>query len=220
MIRNFIFDRFIYPISRKFKRIYEAIYFRKLRANLKNRGFSLFSPNCYAGIIYHRLGLEYTSPTINLLFPVKKQYLRFVSNLEYYLEKDLVFINDPMYPCPVAILEDVKIIFNHYDSIEQAEAAWNRRKKRVNYSNIFIIFDDIADAEYQDLLDFNSIQCAGKIILTAKKYENIPNTIQISKYKRNESMKPYLMDINLWTGKNAADKDFDFVNWLNSATVE
>lgn len=220
MIRNFIFDRFIYPISSKFKRIYEAIYFRKLRANLKNQSFSLFSPNCYAGIIYHRLGLEYTSPTINLLFPVKKQYLRFVSNLEYYLEKDLVFINDPMYLCPVAILEDVKIIFNHYDSIEQAEDAWNRRKKRVNYSNIFIIFDDIADAEYQDLLDFNSIQCAGKIILTAKKYENIPNTIQISKYKRNESMKPYLMDINLWTGKNAADKDFDFVNWLNSATVE
>ena len=213
---DYLNDILIYPIASKFRQLYERFYFRKLRSSLRNRDFSLFSPNCYAGIIYHRLGLKFTSPTINLLFPIKKQYLRFVSNLEYYLQQDLVFIDDPVYSCPVAMLEDVKIVFNHYDSIEEASKAWNCRKKRVNYSNIFIIFDDIADAEYQDLLDFNKIECEGKVILTAKSYDDLPNTVQLSRYKNTGSMKAYLLDRNIWTGKNSADKDFDFIRWLNS----
>jgi uncharacterized protein (DUF1919 family) len=216
MILHFIQDRVLYPFANRFRQFYEKVYFRKLRKALKNRDFSLFSPNCYAGLIYHRLGLEFASPTINLLFPVKKQYLRFVSNLEYYLQRELVFIDDPQYSCPVAMLEDVKLVFNHYDSVEQAATAWNRRKQRVNYSNVFLIFDDIADAQYEDLLAFSQIQCAGKIIFTAKKYDDLPNVIQLSKYKRSGCMKAYLLDKSIWTGKNAADKDFDFVSWLNS----
>lgn len=216
MIRDFLQDRFIYPVAVRFRKYYEAFYFRRLRSRLKNRDFSLFSPNCYAGIIYHRLGLEFTSPTINLCFPIKKQYLKFVSNLKYYLKKELVFVDDPAYSCPVAMLEDVKLVFNHYESNEQAASAWNRRKEKVNYSNIFIIFDDIADAEYQDLLEFCQIDCAGKVILSSQKYDNLPNTVQLSRYKGKERMGAYLLDRSIWTGKTAADKDFDFVRWLNS----
>lgn len=29
-------------------------------------------------------------------------------------------------------------------------------------------------------------------------------------------MQVYLLDKNLWTGKKAAENDFDFVKWLNS----
>lgn len=29
-------------------------------------------------------------------------------------------------------------------------------------------------------------------------------------------MQVYLLGKNSWTGKNAADNDFDFVKWLNS----
>lgn len=29
-------------------------------------------------------------------------------------------------------------------------------------------------------------------------------------------MQVYLLDINSWIGKNAAENDFDFVKWLNS----
>ena len=118
------------------------------------------------------------------------------------------------------MLDDVKIVFNHYGSREEAASAWNRRKVRVNYSNIFLIFDDISDAEYQDLLDFNKIDCAGKVILTAKEYKDLPNCIQLSRYKKDCIMKPYLLDKNIWTGKNAADRDFDFVSWLNSGTAD
>ena len=65
-----------------------------LRFKLHNKDFSLITPNCIGGIIYHRLGVEFKSPTINLLFPDKKQYLRFVLNLPQYLSKDLKFIDN------------------------------------------------------------------------------------------------------------------------------
>lgn len=215
-IFQYIKDRVIYKIANNIRSVYEKFYYGKLRKNLKNQDFSLFSPNCYAGLIYHRLGIQFLSPTINMCFPVKKQYLKFVSNIKYYLEKDLVFINDSEYNFPVAMLEDIKIVFNHYNSNEEAEQAWTKRKARVNYDNIFIIFDDIADAEYEDLVKFSKINCRGKVVLTAKKYNDIPCAIQISKYATDGIMHPYLLDKSIWTGKNVADHDFNFVKWLNN----
>ena len=117
------------------------------------------------------------------------------------------------------MLEDIKIVFNHYDTNENAKSSWDKRKQRVNYDNVFIIFDDIADVEYSDLLAFNSISCKGKVILTAKKYENLQNTVQIIRYKKTEKMNAYLLDKNIWTGKNVADKNFNFVKWLNTSKI-
>ncbi|MEE1282616.1 MAG: DUF1919 domain-containing protein [Acutalibacteraceae bacterium] len=218
-ICNYLYKKIILSFAGFFNKIYQKFYFKKLRRKLKNHDFSLFSPNCYAGIIYHRLGMSFSSPTINMFFPIKKQYLKFVSNIEYYVNQELRFIDDPQYPTPVAYLDDVKLVFNHYKTAEEAETSWNRRKKRINYNNIFIIFDDIADADYNDLIEFNKIKCNGKVILSAHNYENLHNLVQISKYKKTGIMQPYLMDKNIWTGKNPADKDFDFVKWLNSGQL-
>lgn len=218
-IKNFIYDRFVLPCAEIFKKIYEFFYFKKLRKRLINKDFSIFSPNCYAGLIYHRLGVPFASPTINMYFPVKKQYLKFVSDIKNYINKDLVFIKDETYDCPVAMLGDVKIVFNHYKSNDEAADCWNRRKNRINYDNVFIIFDDISDAEYSDLLEFQKIKCRGKVIFTAKHYPDIPCSIQIKKYESTKMLKPYLLDRSIWTGKNVADRYFDFVNWLNSDMI-
>lgn len=34
--------------------------------NIKNKDFTIFSSNCTGGVLYHDLGLEFLSPTINL----------------------------------------------------------------------------------------------------------------------------------------------------------
>lgn len=214
-IKNFIYDRVVLCLAELFRKKYEIIYFKKLRKNLKNSNFSIFSPNCYAGIMYHRLGLPFTSPTINMFFPIKKQYLKFISNIRYYIKNDLVFIEDESYDCPVAMLDDVKIVFNHYRSNEEAAECWNRRKERINYDNIFLIFDDINDVEYSDILEFQKIDCKGKVVFTANEYPEIPSAVQIKKYKESKTLKPYLLDKSVWTGKNIADKYFNFVEWLN-----
>ena len=199
-----------------FRNRYEKYYFNSCRKKNKNTDFSLFSPNCFAGIIYHRLGLEFKSPTINMLFPIKKQYLKFVSNLKYYMEFPLVFIEDKHYNCPVGMVGDVKIVFNHDTNTDTILSNWERRKKRINYNNIYLMFDDLADAEYTDLFLFSKIDCKGKVIITAKEYPGLDNVITISKYEKRGEMQAYLLDKNSWTGKNAADNDFDFVKWLNS----
>lgn len=217
MNNTFFYNKLLIPISIRFKRIYEKYYFRRCRRRNKNKDFSLFSPNCFAGIIYHRLGMEFKSPTINMLFPVKKQYLKFISNLKYYLRQNLEFIDDDKYSCPVAMLDDVKIVFNHDKDENVIRENWNRRKKRVNFDNLYFIFDDLADAEYSDLIEFNKIESKGKVIFTAKDYGDLKNTVIISKYKKEGNLKAYLLDKSIWTGKNVADKDFDFVKWLNES---
>ena len=194
---------------------YERYYFRTLRKRLQNTDFSLFSPNCYAGLIYHRLGLQFKSPTINLLFPSKKQYLKFLSDLKYYLSIVPVEVKDKKYNCPVGMIDDVKLVFNHYKSFDEAVKKWEERKRRVNYDNLYFIFDDIADAEYNDLLEFNKLNCRGKVILTAKEYDGIENSVVITKYKKEGKMKAYLLEKSVITGKTPADKVFDYVSWLN-----
>lgn len=213
---NKILNYMQYKFASKVKKIYEYFYFKRLRKKLKNNDFSLFSPNCYAGLIYHRLGLQFKSPTINLLFPIKKHYLKFISNIKHYLSEELFFYKDDNYDCPTAMLGDVKIVFNHSKTEEEAAENWNKRKTRVNYDNIFLLFDDIADAEYSDLVEFLKIPCKGKMILTAKKYPEFKQSTQITKYKEEQILKPYLMENSIWTGKNPADKDFDFIKWLNN----
>ena len=41
------------------------IYQRKLL----NNSFSLLTPNCMGGLIYHRLGVRFNSPTIDISMP-------------------------------------------------------------------------------------------------------------------------------------------------------
>ncbi len=122
-VKNIIQDKLLWPMKKFHRKQYEKFYFKSLRKRLKTTEFSLFSPNCYAGIIYHRLGMQFQSPTINTLFPIKKQYLKFLSNLEYYLSQELHFIQDPAFTAPVAMLDDVKIVFVHYSTAQESEEA-------------------------------------------------------------------------------------------------
>ena len=70
-------DRFVKFIRREFV--------------LRNKNFSIISNNCWGGRIYQRYGLQYTSPTVGLLF-FADEYIRFLSDIKYYLSLDLEFI--------------------------------------------------------------------------------------------------------------------------------
>lgn len=57
---------------------------------LKNSSLTIFSTNCWAGICYHRLGLEFLSPTINM-FEDQDDFNRFMMDLDSYLLYDVEF---------------------------------------------------------------------------------------------------------------------------------
>ena len=198
-------------------KIFTAIWFKVLRFKLHNKDFSLITPNCIGGIIYHRLGVEFKSPTINLLFPDKKQYLRFVLNLPQYLSEELKFTdNNSVGGCPVAFLGDVEIRFVHYNSAEEAAKKWNERKKRVNYDNLFIIMDDVKDINYDDIKKFGSIKCKGKVLFTAKEYPEFDYVLPLSHYKGKQRVGSYMLEKNPFTQTFPFDHDFDYIKWLNT----
>lgn len=135
-------------IQKLYKRYYDSFSCYRIRS-LQNKNFSIISNNCWGGQVYRSYGLPYTSPTIGL-FIMPKDYIKFISDLTYYLEKDLKFIyrNQSKYRiyleehvdhnCPIGILEDIEIIFLHYTSENDAYNNWNRRKKRVNFENVLL----------------------------------------------------------------------------------
>lgn len=68
-------------------------------------------------------------------------FLKFVLNLKEYISKDLIFV-EREYDDPVGLLDDIRIYFNYSKTEEEARLNWDKRKKRINYDNLFIIMYD------------------------------------------------------------------------------
>ena len=57
---------------------------------LKNDNFTILCSNCIGGVIYHRLGKQFLSPTINMFFS-QPDFVSFCMHLDYYLQQKLLY---------------------------------------------------------------------------------------------------------------------------------
>ena len=199
-------------IASKTTSIFENRYENRLRSKLKNNNFSIICSNCIGGIIYHRLGLKFLSPTINL-WMWQYDYLKFVLDLERYLSLELEFIESE-YNYPVAKLGDITIYFNHYKTEKEAEESWNKRKQRINYDNLFLIMYDKDGLTEKDLEKLKDIKCKGKLVISNNKYKNLDYVINIPADMNNPETR-YRLNKNKLTGIRKFEKYFDYINWLN-----
>ncbi len=134
---------------------YKAVYlwgfsfekYVKLRANIP----TILSPSCWGGITYNSLGLPFRSPLINM-FIKHDEYLRMINRLPDYMEYELVFdgwgwedVLKRRYP--IMKCGDVRLFCNHYTTEGDVIDAWERRRRRINWGNIFVM-----DFEEDDLL--------------------------------------------------------------------
>lgn len=106
------------------RRINEKIYLKALRKRNKNHSPSIICNNCIAGVIYHNLGLKFTSPTINLYIP-GEDYLNFVRYIKEYQNAALIEIDSDK-PFPVGQLclngyPKVSVFFQHYTNFNEAK---------------------------------------------------------------------------------------------------
>ena len=140
----------MFIVSATTKRRIKAVFAPLLRVGLKNEGFSIFSNNCWGGVVYDWFGRKYLSPTIGLYFNAIN-YIRFLSNLPYYLslEPQPDEASDDLYKVynhdqlMKAHIGDVHFVFVHYMTFGEAIEKWNRRKSRINFSNLLIKFSDV-----------------------------------------------------------------------------
>lgn len=146
-----------------------------------NKNFSIISNNCWGELIYPYYGLPYMSPTAGLYF-FDEEYIRFVSNLNYYINTDLQFIDaqkskyrDLLYKkgqenCPIGLLDDVEIVFLHYKTKEEAKNKWDRRKKRICWDNIILKYSQSISTKIEMMHKFEQLPYK-KVIFVIKDYQ-------------------------------------------------
>lgn len=150
----------------------KSLFYKILRKRIKNKDFSILCNCCIAGTLYHNLKMRFLSPTINLSID-NKFFIKFIKNLKYYLSLDLVEDTDCSDSCPIGCLDDIKIVFRHYKSFKEAKDSWERRKTRINFSNIYIVMrdleeDNISVDDANDLANY----CKNLVIFKKHKVKN------------------------------------------------
>lgn len=173
-----------------------------------DRDFSIISCNCIGGLIYHDYNLKFLSPTINLYIE-SPDFIKFVQNLSNYLSLELIEIFG--YKYPVGKLGDIKIHFLHYDSFYDAKMKWDERKKRVNFSNIFVIMSDRDN--YSDSLFSEFKKIKYKKILFSHKFIDDDEVVFVEK-DRNKPMVDDLTKYIDFRGNKVYEYYFDFEEWL------
>lgn len=171
--------------------------FRK--KNINKRKFTIISNNCWGGEVYESYNLIKQSPTVGL-FIMAADYIKFISNIKYYLNKKLVFIdpfeskylsevkNSKGYGSyPVAKLGDIEIFFMHYSSQQQVISKWNRRIKRINWDHILYKFNDQNGCTQKDIEDFENLPLEHKICFTVRNdFACYPDVVKIKAPKNHK----------------------------------
>lgn len=127
---------------------------------LRKRGVTLLSDNCWGGLMYHTLGMELRSPFINMFVNVE-DFVRLISDLPHYLALPLV----PEKLCvrrggaiayPIVMLGDIPLHFNHVSSPEELAVyaeKWYRRRDRMDWDTIYVESCFTAKEEQEEFSD-------------------------------------------------------------------
>lgn len=208
--------QFIFEINRR-------RWLKKVKKKIQNKEVSIICNNCTAGFIYHDLGLQFKTPTINLFFKTD-QFISFVKDLEYYLKCPLVEVKREDITYPIGMLkssnkkkENIYLYFNHYATFAEAEEKWNERKKRICWNNICFILDFYDSAYDIKLIDeFNKLDIKNKIVLIHNKNIHKKNCFCFQ-YEEEIVPNGKLFKFDGLSGKRYLD-EFDYVDFLNHIT--
>ena len=181
-----------------------------MQYKLKNHSFSLISANCIGGILSHDVGEQFRSPTMNLIIP---QFVDFCENLESNLKTDLIPLEYTRNGHPICKCGEIDIVGIHYNSCGDLISAWNRRKERVNYNNIFLIATDefINSAELKKRFDALPFP---KVCFTADSHPKYDWMVFLPEFRGADKVGDSLRYVNIW-GVRIFEKHFDCVKWLN-----
>lgn len=191
---------------------YITKYEENLQKRIKNSDFTILASNCAAGIIYNRLGMKFLSPTINMWFK-QEDFIKFCTNLEHYVSTELEFVELADFNFPTAKLGDIYLYFNHSKTQEEAKESWDKRKKRINYDNLYILMYDRGNLPKEEYLKLNKVKCKNKIVFTNNKDFDVDFAYYIKPNLEKENGDSYLDrdEMTLTT----LEKKWDFVKWLN-----
>jgi len=194
------------------KKIYRKIFKYIQRAKLKNHNFTIICDSCVGGVICSELNEAFYTPTINLSMN-GRNFIRFLKNIELYLSQEIIEVNDSGCIFPVGRLLDINLYFVHSDSFHEAKQQWDKRKVRMNYSNLFIVMTENDGCNYSELKDFDELQFKNKVVFTHIKYPEINSAFYIKGFESANEI-GNIIEYETFYGKRYYDQ-FSWVKWLN-----
>lgn len=187
-----------------------SFFVRRCRSRLRNNDFSIICCNCIGGAIYNRLGKQFLSPTINLWL-TQGDFIKLAIRLKHYLSEPLQFVEtDKSYP--VAVIDDITIHFNHAKNPEDAARDWYKRRDRVNYENIYLIFYYREGYSIDAIREIEKAEYKNLALLTA-----VPIDLPYAHFIRERTGRPNgesFLDKDDF-GIRTFEKEWDFASWLN-----
>ena len=207
-LRNFIRNN--HPISSR--------QLRTMRREIKNTSASFLCPNCIGGHIFHDMGAQFRSPTVNTMM-YQGDFVKFVRNLDHYLSQELCFFPHPEFHFPCAHLDDITIHFTHYTSVEQAVEKWTDRTARLDRDNLFVFLSERDGLTEEDIRSLGQLPVRGLLVFTANAYPDLPYTLQIPKYEKDGEV-GNILAMSFLDGLREYERYFDFVKWFNEAHGE
>lgn len=171
---------------------------------------TIICSTCIGGMISHNLGLRFMSPTVNI-WMTPSDLIKFVSDLDKYLESEINFVKSTYYDFPVGKIDDITVYFQHYTTEDDARNKWNERKTRVDKDNLFIITDDknVTDEEMEKLL---GVICKRLIIFTTDETKKEP-FFAYGCYKGQKEIGRY--SVRDLKGFAPFEKEFNYALWLS-----
>ena len=184
-------------------------YRKEMKKRLKNNGFTIISSNCIGGMVYHMFDHPFLSPTINLSmsFP---DFVCFCSDLEHYLNAELkTYQGDLKWSYPMADLDGLTLHMVHYKSFEQAKADWERRAKRVDFDNLFLVAS-ARDGFTQELAEQFDALVHPKVLFVGQKDSN-PDHFYIKGFENEKE----LGDVTAYIPDRSGKRYYELFDWAS-----
>ena len=132
---------------------------------LRRSKLSILSQICWGGLVYHRFGLPFLSPTINM-YASEKDFLNFLQNPIKSVKKNLrlvkkEFNEELKIEYPVYKIGECEWHMNHYNDFNVAKNKWIERSERINWFNVLAIMytEDVKILEEFDKLPYGKKVC-------------------------------------------------------------
>ena len=208
--------RLVLSVSNTVKEREWKLYKKRKYNRLRNKEFTIIGSNCTGAFMYYDLGLEYLTPTVNLMIEMN-DFVKMAGNLEWYMEKKLVEVKENM-QYPVGLLGDVRIHFIHYNSFEEGALKWEERKQRIRWDNLFIVGSEKDGCTYETIKKFDQLPYESKVIFTHVEYPEFSSAYCISGFEDREEVGVVIDFRDRFLRRRYLDS-FDYVRFLNGKKI-
>lgn len=188
-IVNFLYKKPLRAVQKRNRNLRN----KELRSRLRNTTPSIIGDNCNVGVIYHDLGLQFRSPTINLyIYP--DDYIKFLGNLKYYVTHEVAEAFEEGIEYPIGQIDDIKVYFMHYKSFDEAKRKWEERCKRIDFDNLYVMMTKRSSrCTEEHIRIFDGLPYLNKVLFTNKEYPRYKSTFYIKGFENKDGV-PILLD--------------------------